>query len=274
MPKKILNGKELQSYIKERQLKQSRGLLQQQGVKPKMAILIVGEPSGSIKLYVGVKQKYGEDIEVDVEVINVDDINQAKTAVENLNNDKNTHGIIVQLPMADEADPQELLDTISPNKDIDGLSSESNYEPATSNAVLWLLNGYNIELAQGKKIAIVGQGRLVGKPLFKAMSQADYLVEAIDNATPNPNEIIAEADIIITATGQPALITSDIVKNNAIVVDAGVAEVNGQQVGDVDDSVYERDDLTITPKNKGGVGPLTVSALFDNLLIAASNNQN
>jgi methylenetetrahydrofolate dehydrogenase (NADP+)/methenyltetrahydrofolate cyclohydrolase len=134
-------------------------------------------------------------------------------------------------------------------------------------AILWLLAGYNVDL-MGKQILLIGRGKLVGAPLEHMLKQSGMLVAVVDRNTPDLAEQARAADIIITATGSPSILFPDMIKQGAVVVDAGVASEDGKTVGDVAATVYERDDLTITPA-KGGVGPLTVCALFDNVIRAA-----
>ena len=121
---------------------------------------------------------------------------------------------------------------------------------------------------ESKNSAIIGAGRLVGAPLAKLWKNAGLNVASYDDQTSNLDESVKTVDIIVTATGVPGLVTSNMVGLNATVVDAGTASENGKVVGDVSDEVRTRDDITITPK-KGGVGPLTVAALFDNVITAA-----
>jgi methylenetetrahydrofolate dehydrogenase (NADP+)/methenyltetrahydrofolate cyclohydrolase len=137
-------------------------------------------------------------------------------------------------------------------------------------AILWLLAGYNIDL-QGKKIVLIGRGKLVGAPLEKILLKSGYDVEVVDREAKDLSHHTLDADIIITATGSPAILYSDTIKRDAVVVDAGVASESGKTVGDLADDVYEREDLTITPR-KGGVGPLTVCALFENVIRAAQSS--
>jgi methylenetetrahydrofolate dehydrogenase (NADP+)/methenyltetrahydrofolate cyclohydrolase len=134
-------------------------------------------------------------------------------------------------------------------------------------AIDWLVAGYNVEL-KGRPIAIVGNGRLVGAPLAKLWNSAGYDVSIYDELTQDLAGHVRKAEVIVTATGVPGLITSQMVQPGAAIIDAGVASENGVLVGDVADDVRERGDITITPI-KGGVGPLTVTALFDNLIQAA-----
>jgi methylenetetrahydrofolate dehydrogenase (NADP+)/methenyltetrahydrofolate cyclohydrolase len=185
-----------------------------------------------------------------------------------LNSDKSVHGIIVQLPLEDPSKTDEIINLVAPSKDVDALGTKSSFEPATPMAILWLLSGYNIELGMGKKILLIGRGKLVGAPLEKILKMSGYQVEVIDREIPDLAAKTKAADIIITATGSPALLYPDMIKRGAVVVDAGVASEEGKTVGDLAPDVYERNDLTITPE-KGGVGPLTVCALFENVIRAA-----
>jgi methylenetetrahydrofolate dehydrogenase (NADP+)/methenyltetrahydrofolate cyclohydrolase len=136
-------------------------------------------------------------------------------------------------------------------------------------AILWLLAGYNVSL-EGKKILLIGRGKLVGAPLERIMLDSGLDVTVADRSTHDLKTQMHDADVIITATGSPAILYADMIKQGAVVVDAGVASESGKTVGDLAADVYERDDLTITP-TKGGVGPLTVCALFDNVIRAARN---
>lgn len=262
---KLLNGAELAEFIKERQAKQVRALRQAHKVFPKLAIISCSNDP-SIAKYVGLKQNYGADILIDVEQYGVAQA-EAKALVEKLNTDDSVHGIIVQLPLPDPSQTDEIVNAIAPQKDVDGLGQNAGYDAATPLAINWLLNGYNIEF-RGKNIVIVGQGRLVGAPLAKMLQNSGLTPILIDENTENTAEIFADANIIITAVGKAGLITSDMIPLDCIVVDAGTASENGVLQGDLADDVYQRDDLTLTP-TRGGVGPLTVTALFDNLIRAA-----
>jgi methylenetetrahydrofolate dehydrogenase (NADP+)/methenyltetrahydrofolate cyclohydrolase len=262
---KLLNGLELAGFIKERQAHQVRGLRQALHVHPKLAIIVtVDHPA--IEIYVRMKQRYGADILVDVEIHRIEQ-SDVPELIQKLNIDKTVHGIIVQLPLADTSETDAICNLVAPEKDVDALGKGAVYDPATPMAILWLLAGYNIELA-GKRIVLVGRGKLVGAPLERILLAGGYDVVSVDRNTPDIPSVLREADIIITATGNPNLITADSIKQGAIVVDAGVAGEEGRTVGDLAPDVRERDDLTITPE-KGGVGPLTICALFDNVIRAA-----
>jgi methylenetetrahydrofolate dehydrogenase (NADP+) / methenyltetrahydrofolate cyclohydrolase len=263
---KLLNGAELAEFIKERHAKQARAL-RHAGIIPKLAI-VQTKDDPVINTYVRLKKQYGTDIGVDVEdhiLLQAD----VPKLLNRLSIEGSVHGIIVQLPLQDPSRTDEIVNLVAPSKDVDALRKESQFEPATPMAILWLLSGYNIDL-MGKKILLIGRGKLVGAPLEKILKDSGHDVSIVDREVPDMTDRVKEADIIITATGSPALLYPDMIKPGAVVIDAGVASEEGKTVGDLAPEVYERDDLTITPR-KGGVGPLTVCALFENVIRAAQN---
>jgi len=262
---KLLNGKELAEFIQERQSHQVRALIQAGNVQPKLAIVLtVDDPT--IAVYTRMKKRYGSEIDIDVDIHSVAQA-EVPALLEQLNTDATVYGIIVQLPLQDPSQTEEIVNLVAPEKDVDALGKDAIYEPATPLAILWLLAGYNVDL-RGKKVLLVGRGKLVGAPLERMLLDSGVDVAVADRSTKDLKAETLKADVIITATGKAGLITADMIKPQAVVVDAGVAGEKGKTVGDVATDVYERDDLTITPV-KGGVGPLTVCALFDNVIRAS-----
>jgi len=263
---KLLNGLELVGYIKERQAKQVRALRQASHVIPKLVIIRSNAINPVIDTYIRMKQRYADDIltEIVIEALAEDDM---PAAIEKYNVDTSVHGIIVQLPLGDISRTDEIISHIAGEKDIDGLAKLAQFDSATAMAINWLLAGYGVEL-RARKITIVGNGRLVGAPLAKMWRSSGYDVTVLDDTHTDITSVLRQSDVIVTATGVPHLITSPMVPIGAVLVDAGTATENGVIVGDVDATVRERDDVTITPE-KGGVGPLTIAALFDNVITAA-----
>ncbi len=311
---KSLNGREIADYMKNNQVHSVKSLVSRK-VHPKL-VIIRDSNNPVIAKYVRLKQQYGEDIGVIVEDWLGENISEL---IEKANQDESVHGVIVQLPLKDSNNLEEILDGIVPEKDVDGLkkyitydidTSESSqaekqkdgedyitydivtgvskgdlgkkdyasgdikrnkqvFESATATAINWLLAGYDIDL-EGKRIAIVGRGKLVGAPLIRMWRNSGYDVTVFHRGS--DFEKLKEFDIIVTATGTPNLITSAMVKPGAVIVDAGTASEQGKLVGDVSDEVRKRTDLkAITPKI-GGVGPLTVTALFEHVLMAAERS--
>lgn len=262
---KLLHGSELADYIKERQARQVRNLRQEHGIMPRLAIIQTLDDE-VINTYVRMKKRYGMDLLIDVDV-HTPAASELLATIDQLNTDDNVHGIIIQLPIADQAQLEEALNKVAPDKDVDGLGKNTNFTPATAMAIDWLVNGFNLDL-KGKKIAIVGNGRLVGGPLAKLWQEYGYDVTIFDEHSKNMLSRLQRHNVIVSAAGVPGLITSASVQPGAIVIDAATSSEHGKLLGDVADDVRARDDLTITP-DKGGVGPLTVVALFDNVIRAA-----
>jgi len=264
---KILNGAEVAGYMKENQTHTVKALISNK-IHPKLVIIRNNE-SPVITKYVELKKVYGNDIGVIVEDWYCEDIG---AAVEEANNDTSVHGLIVQLPLDGEHDLDGILGEITPQKDVDGLNNYSSgdikiFDSATATAINWLLSAYDIPLPE-LKIALVGRGRLIGKPLLKMWQDSGYDVTAFHRGDDLTK--LVNYDLIVSATGSPHLITNEFVKPGAVIVDAGTASEGGVLVGDVADEVRERSDLSaITPK-VGGVGPLTVTALFEHVLQAAN----
>ena len=262
MTMRELNGSELAGFIKERQAKQVRALRQAWHINPRLAIVTDVE-NPVIETYMRLKQRYGADILIDVEIHRVS-AGGALEVIQELNNRDDVQGIILQLPISNSDQTEELLESIREDKDVDGLRKRAIFQAATPTAISWLLAGYGVDL-KGKKVAIVGRGRLVGAPLEKMWLKSGVDVTVFEKGD-DLSQLI-NYDIIVSATGVPGLIKSQMIKTKAVVVDAGTASENGKIVGDVSEEVRQRNDVIITPK-KGGVGPLTVSALFDNVITA------
>ncbi len=262
---KLLSGSELVGFIKERQAKQVRNLKQAHHVAPALAIVRCNPDNEVISTYIRLKQAYGEDIGVAVEVYS-ETRETIEQRIDELNTRDDIHGVIVQLPVVPNDITTSVLERVVTHKDVDGLSSATEFDPATPMAILWLLAGYNVSL---DKVAVVGQGRLVGTPLVRMLKASGVDVVAYDKEFDGDLAYeLQQARVVITATGQPGLIRSDMLAPGTVVVDAGTASEDGVIVGDLAPDVRERHDLTMTPE-RGGVGPLTVAALFDNVLRAA-----
>jgi len=263
---RLLNGSELAGYIKERQARQVRALRQYEHVFPKLVIIKSRGASAVIDTYVRMKRRYGDDILIETEVLTLSE-DEMPQAVTRLNKDASVHGIIIQLPLDDISKTEEIVNLVAPEKDVDGLGERPRFDSATAVAINWLLAGYAVEL-KNKKLTIVGKGRLVGAPLARLWEKSGYDVTVLDRSRDDMNDVLRASDVIVSATGVPRLITAAMVPVGATVVDAGTASENGVIVGDIDPELRDRDDLKITPE-KGGVGPLTIVALFDNVIQSA-----
>ena len=258
---KILSGAELADFIKERQAQQVANLPK----KPRLLIVRDNNNPVIVK-YVQLKTTYGHDIGIAVEDYLAKDSADIAQKIQSANQDPTISGIILQLPILEKAKTDTLADLIAPAKDVDGLSHHSDYDSATATAINWLLAGHDIKLNH-QKIAIVGYGKLVGAPLYKMFKDSGYLVDAFSQGDDLTK--LNQYDIIITATGVPGLISDSMVKSGGIIVDAGTASENGILKGDLSDEVRSRQDLTAITPPVGGVGPLTITCLFDHVIQAA-----
>lgn len=257
---KVLSGRLLADFIKERQKNEVRAL------SKKPTLLIIRDSKNPVILkYVDLKIRYGEDIGVKVIDHLAQNSEDIKKTIKKANEDPKISAIILQLPILEKAETDTLANLIAPAKDVDGLGSHSNYDSATATAILWLLAGYDIDL-KTKNIAIVGHGKLVGAPLYQMFSNSGYRVETFDYGSDLTK--LKNFDIIISATGQPGLILDDYIGPGAILVDAGTASEGGVLKGDLAPEIRERTDLTAITPEVGGVGPLTIACLFDHVIRA------
>ncbi len=260
---KILNGRELADFIKERQAREVRSM----SVKPTL-LIIRDSDNPVITKYVNLKIRYGEDIGVKVIDFYAKNTGEIRAKILSANEDSTISGIILQLPILEKDKTNELTNLISTSKDVDGLSDHGDYDSATATAINWLLAGYDIDLVNSK-IAIVGRGKLVGAPLYQMFTNSKYDVSLFHHGDDLTK--LNQYDIIITATGVPGLILSSMVKSGAVLVDAGTASEKGVIKGDVSEEVRDRTDLKAITPITGGVGPLTVTCLFDHVIQASKN---
>lgn len=260
-----ISGKEIADE-KETTQKHRAQLLMQKGIIPRLAI-IQTVSSSVIDTYVRLKKKYSEQIGVEVVHYTIAS-EEAETTITFLNNDAEIHGIIVQLPLDPSLHQDTVLNLVAKDKDVDGLTKDTSFVPPTVQAILWLLQKYVTDLSH-KKIALVGKGRLVGAPLEKELLKKNLTIRMF---TKGDNlDDLRNYEVIISATGVPSLLKNSHIRSGAYVFDAGTAEENGAIHGDAADELYNRDDISITP-TKGGVGILTVRALFENTLLSCEKN--
>ncbi len=268
---KILDGKAFANELGQN-LKEKVKKLKEEGITPHFCVINIGDDPAS-KIYVRTKKRRAEKMGIIQDIYQMPaDTEQAEALalIDKLNADPTINGVMVQLPAPKQIDADELLERIDPNKDVDGLTPanigrlwmENHFvEPATAEGIIALLKHYQIKL-DGKNVVVVGRSNIVGKPLAALMLEQNATVTICHLHTQNLGEITKKADIVVSATGQAFLITADMVKDGAVVVDVGMNHVNGKLVGDVDfDNVKEKASY-ITPV-PGGVGPLTVQFLME-----------
>lgn len=276
MSAKLLDGKKLADKI----LDELKIEISKLDVRIRLAIVLVGEDPSSFT-YVNQKKKIGKKIGVDVKIYKYsNDISTRKLRekINKLNKLARVKGIIVQLPLPNHINTESILDTVKPKKDVDVLGRESmgrliknksKILPPTVAGIVKLLEEYKIEY-KNKNIAILGYGRLVGKPASIVFGNAGASVAVMRSSTKNIDKILKNADIIISGVGKPNLITTRMVKKGAVVMDAGISFKDGKLVGDVTGDVQKIASY-ITP-SVGGVGPMTVAMLFYNLVQLSKEN--
>lgn len=266
---KILNGKGLATKIRmglKHKIMESRK-------KPGLAVILVGHNPASA-MYVKFKTEASEEVGIYLETFDFDeDVSEKKLikVIDKLNKNKKIHGILVQLPLPDHIDPMRVLAAIDPEKDVDGFHPQNvgwlsignpQFMPATTKGIWMLMQSARID-PKGKHVVMVGASNIVGKPTAQLMLNHGATVTICHKFTKELAQHTKQADILITATGVPYLITADMVKPGVIVIDAGIARHKGKTVGDADfDAIAEKASY-ITPV-PGGVGPMTVAALLQN----------
>ncbi len=241
---------------------------------PHMTAITVGDNPASL-LYVSRKKEKAEELEVEFNWIKLDkNTSQEKLKEVVESESKNTDGLIIQLPLPDHLSSEDVINCIPPEIDVDGLTSynlgslysnEYKVIPATSLAVLELLNFYQIK-TEDKAVVIAGRSRLVSSPLAKILSSKSYNanVTVIHSKTSNQKQFITQADIFISAVGSAKLYDSSYFKQGATIIDIGISSVDGKTYGDIDTQNISEVASYRSPF-PGGVGPITVSALFFNL---------
>ncbi len=280
---KIIDGKAVSAAIKEKVAQQTKELVNQ-GVKPKLAVIIVGDDSAS-RVYVNNKKKACEVVGFDsVEYALPENTTQQELLdlVEKLNKDKSVNGILCQLPLPKQIDEEAVITAISPLKDVDAFHAENvghimigNYTflPCTPAGVMELLKSENIDI-EGKNCVIIGRSNIVGKPMSMLLLQKNGTVTICHSKTQNLKEITKNADILVAAIGVAKFVTADMIKPGAVVIDVGMnRDINGKLCGDVDFESAKEVASYITPV-PGGVGPMTIAMLMQNTLVAAKRQNN
>tara|TARA_Y100001970_G_scaffold106292_1_gene133242 strand:+ start:4019 stop:4903 length:885 start_codon:yes stop_codon:yes gene_type:complete len=289
----ILKGKPVSLSIKEK-LKLEILNLKSEGIVPQLAAIIVGDNPAS-KLYVSSKAKTFESLNCSSQIFEFSSSIDQKTLIEHidsLNKDKKFHGILVQLPLPKHLNEKDILESINPEKDVDGFHPENQgyimqgnpkFIPCTPLGCLEILKYYEVDI-KGKHVVVIGRSNIVGKPIASLLSQnfkyANSTVTLCHSKTEDIASFTSNADVIVAATGVPKLITPDMVKKGVHIIDVGinrVKDLNSKKgykvVGDVDFEGMLNKAASITPV-PGGVGIMTVTMLLNNTVQAAINQKN
>jgi methylenetetrahydrofolate dehydrogenase (NADP+)/methenyltetrahydrofolate cyclohydrolase len=274
----ILNGRETSGKVME-ELQTSVEELGKAGVKPGLALILTGTDKYSAR-YVKMKANRAEKIGMDAEFIHLEETTQEEllNLINKLNNDESVHGIMVQLPLHEGLNELETVEAIAPKKDVDGLSpstlgkimmGEDCYLPAGVEAIMELLERYNIE-PEGKHWVITGMSNIIGKPLAALLGNMNVQVTFCQKDDPKMMNYVKEADVLVTELFKKHAITADMVKKDVIVIDNGNNYEGKKVFGDVDTENVSNVASAITPV-PGGVGPLLISMLLRNTVKAASS---
>ncbi len=267
----ILDGKTLKQKI----LDENKKIINDNNYKIKLAIILVGNNEAS-KIYIRNKELACNYVGIEVDKYLLDEETKEEYLIElinKLNSDNKITGIILQSPVPSQIDFNKCSGLINAKKDVDGFTKENIYNlylgvdtilPCTVKGIIKLLEEYKIKIS-GENVVIVGRGNIVGHPLSLAMLNKDATVTIAHSKTNNLKDITKKADILISATGIPHLIKEDMIKENATIIDVGVSKIDGKIVGDVDFLNVSKKAKFITP-NPGGVGPMTVAMIIDNLI--------
>ncbi len=279
---KIIDGKALAKKIREN-LKLEVEDLKKEGINPKLAVIMVGDDSAS-KVYVRNKSRACEEIGIEYEeyLLNSNTtMQELLDLIESLNNNPNIDGILLQSPVPNHLDINKAFRAILPDKDVDGFHpinagklsiGEDCFIPCTPHGVIRMLEEYNIDM-QGKNVVILGRSNIVGKPLIQCCLQKNATVTVCHSKTQNISQITKNADILISAIGKAKFVKEDMVKENAVVIDVGInRNEEGKLTGDVDFENVSKKASYITPV-PGGVGPMTIAMLMENVVKAAKQRK-
>ena len=287
----LLDGKSIAKQVRHEVEEEVSNLRNEHGIKPCLAVVLVGNDPAS-QVYVHNKQKaaievgmMAKDIKIPASITQ----NELENIVTDLGNDQNIHGLLIQLPLPSHLNSDPLIEKINPNKDVDGLhplnlgmlvKGSGGFIPATPAGIQQILIRSGLEIS-GKHIVICGRSQIVGKPLSILLSQrganSNATVTLCHTKTTNLAEITQQADILIAAMGQPKVISSEMIKPKAVIIDVGTNRVKDptkkqgfKLIGDVDFDEVCNKASAITPV-PGGVGPMTIAMLLSNTLKAAKS---
>lgn len=273
MEYKLIDGKKLAEKI----LKSIKRQIKSRRLKLRLAVVLVGENSVS-RVFIRKKGETCEKVGIGFKLYQFEksiSLQELKNAVEKIAEEKDNSGVVIQLPLPGNFDSQEILNLIPPEKDIDCLSQgnlDNFYKgeplvlPPVVGAVSHILKEYKISI-KGKNIAVIGAGRLVGQPVSRWLSNKKARVSLVDKFTKNISSLTKKADIIISGVGKPGLVLGEMVKNGVVIIDAGTIVEGNKLKGDIDFKSVAKKASYITPV-PGGVGPVTIACLLENLIIS------
>ncbi len=276
---KLIDGKALATEVRA-SLKNDVQELKSKGITPILAVILVGDDKAS-QIYVRNKNKACQDVGIKYEEFLLDkDTTMEKllSLIETLNNREDVYGILLQSPLPKHLNADEAFRKISPEKDVDGFNpvnvgrlclKQDGFVSCTPAGIMKMFEKYNINL-EGKNAVVLGRSNIVGKPMSLCLLNNDATVTICHSKTQNLAEITKKADILVVALGKPQFVTKDMVKDGAVVIDVGINRTENGIVGDVDFENVKEKTSYITPV-PGGVGPMTIAMLMNNVVKAAKN---
>lgn len=277
MVAKLLDGKQIAKDYRQG-LKDQVEVLKSKRYTPKLSVILVGN-DGASQSYVRSKKKAAEKIGMISEIVHLSEDTSEEdvlSELERLNNDDSVSGILVQVPLPKQVSEQKVLEAINPEKDVDGFHpsnigklyiDEQTFVPCTPLGIMEILKHADIDI-EGKNAVVIGRSHIVGQPVSKLLLQQNATVTILHSRSKDMASFIKEADIVVSAVGKPELVTKDMVKEGAVIIDVGnTPDENGKLKGDVAFDEVKEVASAITPV-PGGVGPLTITMVLNNTLLA------
>ncbi|MFZ8205724.1 bifunctional methylenetetrahydrofolate dehydrogenase/methenyltetrahydrofolate cyclohydrolase FolD [Staphylococcus aureus] len=277
MVAKILDGKQIAKDYRQG-LQDQVEALKEKGFTPKLSVILVGN-DGASQSYVRSKKKAAEKIGMISEIVHLEETateEEVLNELNRLNNDDSVSGILVQVPLPKQVSEQKILEAINPDKDVDGFHpinigklyiDEQTFVPCTPLGIMEILKHADIDL-EAKNAVVIGRSHIVGQPVSKLLLQKNASVTILHSRSKDMASYLKDADVIVSAVGKPSLVTKDVVKEGAVIIDVGnTPDENGKLKGDVDYDAVKEIAGAITPV-PGGVGPLTITMVLNNTLLA------
>ncbi|HEG8957564.1 TPA: bifunctional methylenetetrahydrofolate dehydrogenase/methenyltetrahydrofolate cyclohydrolase FolD [Staphylococcus aureus] len=277
MVAKILDGKQIAKDYRQG-LQDQVEALKEKGFTPKLSVILVGN-DGASQSYVRSKKKAAEKIGMISEIVHLEETateEEVLNELNRLNNDDSVSGILVQVPLPKQVSEQKILEAINPEKDVDGFHpinigklyiDEQTFVPCTPLGIMEILKHADIDL-EAKNAVVIGRSHIVGQPVSKLLLQKNASVTILHSRSKDMASYLKDADVIVSAVGKPSLVTKDVVKEGAVIIDVGnTPDENGKLKGDVDYNAVKEIAGAITPV-PGGVGPLTITMVLNNTLLA------
>ncbi|MBU4925361.1 bifunctional methylenetetrahydrofolate dehydrogenase/methenyltetrahydrofolate cyclohydrolase FolD [Staphylococcus aureus] len=277
MVAKILDGKQIAKDYRQG-LQDQVEALKEKGFTPKLSVILVGN-DGASQSYVRSKKKAAEKIGMISEIVHLEETateEEVLNELNRLNNDDSVSGILVQVPLPKQVSEQKILEAINPEKDVDGFHpinigklyiDEQTFVPCTPLGIMEILKHADIDL-EGKNAVVIGRSHIVGQPVSKLLLQKNASVTILHSRSKDMASYLKDADVIVSAVGKPGLVTKDVVKEGAVIIDVGnTPDENDKLKGDVDYDAVKEIAGAITPV-PGGVGPLTITMVLNNTLLA------